>query len=59
MQLFSAPGNVVNFTIDHPSEIYNQMNVMWNIPPIRERNSVITKYVISHNISGVSIKLVF
>jgi len=56
--LFSAPGNV-NFTINHPSEIYNQMNVMWSIPSIRERNSVIMKYVISHNISGVSIKLVF
>ena len=50
--MHSAPGNVVNFMIDHPSKIFNQMNVMWNVPPIRERNSVIMKYVISHNISG-------
>ena len=52
MTNYSAPGKVVNFMINHPSEIYNQMNVMWNIPPIRQRNSEIMEYVISHNISG-------
>lgn len=55
MFFFLAPGLVQNLIVYRPqhSNNYTQMDVKWNIPQLRDRNSEIKEYILKHNISGV------
>ncbi|VDH93211.1 Hypothetical predicted protein [Mytilus galloprovincialis] len=51
----APPGKVTNFEIMTPANVFTTMQVLWAIPLLRERNSIIKEYIIQHNISGVTI----
>ncbi|XP_076078831.1 uncharacterized protein LOC143048847 [Mytilus galloprovincialis] len=51
----APPGKVTNFEIMTPANVFTTMQVLWAIPLLRERNSIIKEYIIKHNISGVTI----
>ncbi|XP_071135948.1 tenascin-like [Mytilus edulis] len=51
----APPGLVQNLIVYRPqhSNNYTQMDVKWNIPQLRDRNSEIKEYILKHNISGI------
>ncbi|XP_063402382.1 tyrosine-protein phosphatase 10D-like [Mytilus trossulus] len=51
--LQDAPGAVLKLKVGKPTNSFTQMNVSWSIPLLRDRNGVINKYTIEHNVTGI------